>query len=214
MNNVEVGRLAARWREVAASMSGALPPSAVLCSSMHVPCGPAKRSLPLPHARPSHSVRHSFAWRPASYAEPVITLKATDKGDPGVPLPSRGWGAASAAAADGAAACGCRECWAICRSSAHLPTLVTNSTGRPSSMSQDQPAVAAVQLAAQPERQQAAGRPAERGAGEQPAAEPAPTARWNRAFQDCPWDEDPECICAENTLQEPGRGVDKDEPDI
>ena len=81
-------------------------------------------------------------------------------------------------------------------------------------MSEAHPTAAAAQPAAQPERQQAGGHPAERGAGEQPAAEPAPAARWNRAFQDCPWDEDPECICAENTMQEPGRGMDKDEPDI
>lgn len=83
-----------RWREVAASMSGALPPSAVVCSSMQVLCSSIERSLPLPHTRPSRTVGHSLAWRLASHAALVCKLKATNKGDPCVLLPSRGWDAA------------------------------------------------------------------------------------------------------------------------
>ena len=81
-------------------------------------------------------------------------------------------------------------------------------------MSQDQPPGAATQPAPLTDQRQAAEHPAERSTSEPQAAEPATAPRWNRAFQDCPWDEDPECICAENTLQEPGRGVSRDEPDI
>lgn len=72
-------------------------------------------------------------------------------------------------------------------------------------MSQDQPPGAATQPAPLTDQRQAAEHPAERSTSEPQAAEPATAPRW---------DEDPECICAENTLQEPGRGVSRDEPDI
>ena len=62
------------------------------------------------------------------------------------------------------------------------------------------------------EARQTAGHPPPAQRDEHPGTAAMPV--WDRAFQDCPWDEDPECICAENTLQEAGRGVDREEPDI
>lgn len=67
---------------------------------------------------------------------------------------------------------------------------------------------------AKAEQEQPEERTAERSGAEPTATGPATATRWNRAFQDCPWDEDPECICAENTMQQPGRSMSKDEPDI
>lgn len=84
---------------------------------------------------------------------------------------------------------------------------------RMASMSQDQaPHGTPLPAPAPEEQRQTAGHPSAAQHTEQPEA--PPKSGWDRAFQDCPWDEDPECICAENTLQEGGRGMDRDDPDI